>query len=137
MLFRSAILFATPFFVVFGSWSDIIGRKWIMLGGMLLAIVTYQPLFKGLLSLSDVTGQIQLEDLKQIKKTTSLVPGTQDTLRSVTHQYFYAAGAIQTVTVKDTVYANAGRVTIKPEIKTYTQLGNADRKSTRLNSITL
>ena len=35
-----AILLATPFFVVFGSWSDQIGRKWIMLGGMLLAIVT-------------------------------------------------------------------------------------------------
>ncbi|NDA62585.1 MAG: MFS transporter, partial [Chitinophagia bacterium] len=121
-----AILFATPFFVVFGSWSDKIGRKWIMLGGMLLAIVTYQPLFKGLLSLSDVTRQIQLEDLKQIKKTTSLVPGTQDTLRSVTHQYFYATGAIQTVTVKDTVYANAARVTLKPEIKTFTQLGSAE-----------
>lgn len=121
-----AILFATPFFVVFGSWSDKIGRKWIMLGGMLLAIFTYQPLFKGLLSLSDVTRQIQLEDLKQIKKTTALVPGTQDTLRSVTHQYFYAAGAIQTVTVKDTVYANPERVTIQPEIKTFTQLGNTE-----------
>jgi MFS family permease len=40
-----AILFATPFFVVFGGWSDRVGRKWIMLTGMFLAIVTYRPLF--------------------------------------------------------------------------------------------
>jgi MFS family permease len=40
-----AILFATPFFVVFGSWSDRVGRKWIMLAGMALAVVSYRPLF--------------------------------------------------------------------------------------------
>ncbi|MBN8790485.1 MAG: MHS family MFS transporter [Terrimonas sp.] len=50
-----AILFATPFFVVFGSWSDKVGRKWIMLGGMLLAIIFYKPIYKQFLSLSDTT----------------------------------------------------------------------------------
>ncbi|MCB0767219.1 MAG: MHS family MFS transporter [Flavobacteriales bacterium] len=40
-----AILFATPFFVVFGALSDRIGRKWIMISGMLLAVVSYRPLF--------------------------------------------------------------------------------------------
>lgn len=40
-----AILFATPFFVVFGAWSDRIGRKWIMIAGMVLAVFTYRPLF--------------------------------------------------------------------------------------------
>lgn len=40
-----AILFATPFFVVFGALSDRFGRKWIMLTGMLLAVVSYRPLF--------------------------------------------------------------------------------------------
>jgi len=41
-----AILFATPFFVVFGSWSDRVGRKWIMLTGMLLGIVCYRPIYQ-------------------------------------------------------------------------------------------
>ena len=41
-----AILFATPFFVVFGSWSDKVGRKWIMLAGMLIAIVSYNFIFQ-------------------------------------------------------------------------------------------
>ena len=49
-----AILFATPFFVVFGSWSDKVGRKWIMLTGMLLALFLYRPIYKQFVDLSDV-----------------------------------------------------------------------------------
>ena len=40
-----AILFATPFFVFWGWLSDRIGRKWIMMVGMLLGIITYRPIF--------------------------------------------------------------------------------------------
>lgn len=40
-----AIAFATPFFLLFGWLSDKVGRKWIMLGGMLLGIITYRPIF--------------------------------------------------------------------------------------------
>jgi MFS family permease len=39
------IAFATPFFLLFGWLSDKIGRKWIMLIGMLLGILTYRPIF--------------------------------------------------------------------------------------------
>jgi MFS family permease len=39
-----AIVFATPFFVIFGAWSDKVGRKWIMMTGMALAIFCYRPL---------------------------------------------------------------------------------------------
>jgi MFS family permease len=45
-----AIAFATPFFVFFGWLSDRIGRKWIMMAGMLLAIVTYRPIFSTFLN---------------------------------------------------------------------------------------
>jgi len=41
-----ALLAATPFFIFFGWLSDRIGRKWIMLGGMLLAIFSYRPTYK-------------------------------------------------------------------------------------------
>ncbi len=43
-----ALLIGTPMFVVFGTLSDRIGRKPIILAGMLLAVLTYFPLFKAL-----------------------------------------------------------------------------------------
>ncbi len=43
LLIAASLVIGTPFFVVFGSWSDKIGRKVIIMGGMLLAIITYIP----------------------------------------------------------------------------------------------
>ncbi len=43
-----ALLLATPFFVIFGALSDKIGRKPIIMAGLLIAAVTYMPLFKAL-----------------------------------------------------------------------------------------
>jgi MFS family permease len=41
-----AILFATPLFVFWGWLSDKIGRKWIMMVGMLCGVLFYRPIFK-------------------------------------------------------------------------------------------
>lgn len=43
-----ALLLATPFFVIFGSLSDKIGRKPIIMAGCLIAALTYFPIFQGL-----------------------------------------------------------------------------------------
>lgn len=43
-----ALLFAMPFFVFFGALSDRIGRKWIILTGCLLAMITYIPIYQGM-----------------------------------------------------------------------------------------
>ena len=40
-----AMLFAMPFFTVFGALSDKIGRKKIIMAGCLLAVVTYYPIY--------------------------------------------------------------------------------------------
>ncbi len=45
LLVAASLVIGTPFFVVFGSLSDKIGRKPIILAGMLLAVLTYFPLF--------------------------------------------------------------------------------------------
>ena len=47
-LVGAALLLGTPFFVIFGSLSDRIGRLKIILAGCLIASVSYFPLFKGL-----------------------------------------------------------------------------------------
>jgi MFS family permease len=41
-----ALLIGTPFFLFFGTLSDKIGRKPIILAGCLIAAVTYFPIFK-------------------------------------------------------------------------------------------
>ncbi|MEO6684837.1 MAG: MFS transporter [Dyadobacter sp.] len=58
-----AILFATPFFVIFGSWSDKVGRKWIMLSGMLLGILFYRPIYQYFIDATNV-GEFQKTELK-------------------------------------------------------------------------
>jgi MFS family permease len=113
-----AILFATPFFVVFGKWSDKVGRKWIMLTGMFLAIITYRPLFNQLLSISDTTNKKELVTRKEINTKMVPIDNTANTLRTVTSIRHYKEG-IRLVEVKtDTLYAQAGKATLKPDIKT-------------------
>jgi MFS family permease len=121
-----AILFGTPFFVLFGSWSDKIGRKWIMLAGMLLAIVTYKPLFNQLLQITDIKTKLEWVDLKQIKTTHTPIPKTSDTLRTIENRRFYIDGLVIVETKKDTAYATAGKITLKPETKMYKLMGDAD-----------
>jgi hypothetical protein len=48
VLIAIALALATPFFIFFGSLSDRIGRKTIILAGCLIAALTYFPIFKGL-----------------------------------------------------------------------------------------
>ncbi|WP_370662226.1 MFS transporter [Massilia solisilvae] len=48
ILIAISLALATPFFIFFGSLSDRIGRKWIILGGCLIAALTYFPIFKAI-----------------------------------------------------------------------------------------
>src|SRR6188508_317851 len=113
-----AILFATPFFVVFGKWSDKVGRKWIMLTGMFLAIVTYRPLFHQLFSISDTTNKKELVTRNEIKTKLIPISNTGNSLRTVISTRHYKEG-IRLIEVKtDTLYAEASKVTLKPDIKT-------------------
>lgn len=48
LLIAASLALGTPFFLIFGSLSDRIGRKKIILAGCILAALTYFPLFKAL-----------------------------------------------------------------------------------------
>ncbi|MGQ0541805.1 MAG: MFS transporter [Blastocatellia bacterium] len=80
-----ALLLGMPFFVVFGSLSDRIGRKWIILAGCLLAVLTYFPIYKAMQSAAGsnvvtatsqsdpVTGAIRLTP-QSLNDSSSLQP---------------------------------------------------------------
>jgi MFS family permease len=90
------ILFATPFFVVFGSWSDKVGRKWIMLTGMLLAITTYHFIFNQFLQLSDPGKRTELVEKRQHMGSITKYDKTKsgDSAVSTTTRMYYTDGAI-------------------------------------------
>ncbi|WP_167093232.1 MFS transporter [Parvibaculum indicum] len=48
LLIAASLLLATPFFIVFGSLSDRIGRKPVILAGCLIAALSYFPIFTAL-----------------------------------------------------------------------------------------
>ncbi|WP_151447176.1 MFS transporter [Lacisediminimonas profundi] len=48
LLIAASLVIGTPFFILFGSLSDKIGRKPIILGGCLIAALTYFPIFNAL-----------------------------------------------------------------------------------------
>jgi MFS family permease len=48
-----AIVLATPFFIVFGALSDRIGRKKVILGGALIAAVSYFPIYNLMFSVAN------------------------------------------------------------------------------------
>ncbi|RTL58490.1 MAG: MFS transporter [Sphingobacteriales bacterium] len=121
-----AILFATPFFVVFGSWSDKVGRKWIMMAGMLLAIITYRPLFNQLLSLTDTKNKIELTDKKLIEKISSNIESTKDVSIKTITKTVYEGGLLLTEIKTDTLFTETGKNSIKPDIKISKKVGTGD-----------
>lgn len=103
-----AILFATPFFVVFGTLSDRIGRKWIMLAGMALAIVTYRPIYQKFIDYTNPANKTDLLDASKTRKTDPVATlDSKDKKKMlVTVKYYsaYTDGAVYTYTKVDTIH---------------------------------
>jgi MFS family permease len=53
LILMIALLLGAPFFIVFGSLSDRIGRRPIMIAGFLLAVLTYIPVFNAFTTYKD------------------------------------------------------------------------------------
>src|ERR1700754_4907996 len=120
-----AILFATPFFVLFGGWSDRIGRKWIMLIGMLLAILTYPVLFKQLLSITSPESRTEQIGQKEIRSSVAFIGHSRDLIRTSSTLRHYEGGMLVTETAKDTVYAS-GKPAAKPITSSSRTLSDSD-----------
>ncbi len=110
-----AILAVTPFFLVFGAWSDKVGRKAIMMSGMLLAIVTYRPIYKAMYHLADPDAKTEIMAQRSVN-TTVVVTATGDSTFTTATMRFFTDGASLKVVKKATVLADASKLAVKPEI---------------------
>jgi MFS family permease len=100
-----AILFATPFFVIFGYWSDRIGRKWIMLAGMLAGILYYNPIFSRFLRGSDIS-KWDKSSMQFVKSDTKTSMAGNDSVIQISSQYKLPDGSGFTQVVTDTIFRN-------------------------------
>lgn len=100
-----SILLATPFFLVFGAWSDKIGRKTIMLGGMLLAILTYFPIYKMMYSLADPKAKTEVVE-RSGTNTALAVNASGDSTRTTTVVKSFTDGSSMKVVTKAVVPAD-------------------------------
>lgn len=117
-----ALLIGTPLFIVFGRWSDKVGRKYIMMAGLILAVIAYRPIYKTMYALADVTTKTEIsskeatntshEELITIKKeysdgsflteninTAGIASGRQITLGSSSYWYMILLVALQVIFV--------------------------------------
>lgn len=98
-----AIAFATPFFLLFGWLSDKIGRKWIMMAGMLLGIVTYRPIFNTFLYDADV----KKWESNLISESSNKVQHGPDTIVTTSINYKTGNGILYTSVISDTLNARS------------------------------
>jgi MFS family permease len=92
-----AILLATPFFLVFGAWSDKVGRKPIMLGGMLLAILTYFPIYKMMYKQADVKAKTEVTERSSAGTAVAVSAAGDSTLTTTTVKAFTDGSTLKTV----------------------------------------
>ncbi|MFT4095042.1 MAG: MFS transporter [Niabella sp.] len=99
-----AILFATPFFIFFGWLSDRVGRKWIMLLGMLVAVLTYRPIFNFFLEQSDTTAWGQVAESAKPETVKKAIGSKGDSIITTTISFKLYGGSsyryVQTDTLK-------------------------------------
>src|SRR6478735_1288118 len=67
-LIMIALLFGTPFFVVFGALSDKIGRKWIMMTGMLIALLTYRHIYSAMFNAGSISNKTLINSPVEINQ---------------------------------------------------------------------
>ncbi len=124
-----ALILGTPFFILFGWLSDKVGRKYIMMGGMLCAILLYRPIYKTMYETTNVKNKTEIVD--QFKLIAELKENKKQTMDSIyiTNKVFIDGTTFNEV---KTVTLENGKAKIvdgksKVETKTTITINNSDR----------
>lgn len=96
-----ALMLGTPFFLVFGWLSDKIGRKWIMMAGMLIAIVSYRPIYENMYQTTNVANKVEVSTSNSMVNNVNTVTTvyTDSTVRKEIQKTSPTNGAITSTTL--------------------------------------
>jgi MFS family permease len=106
-----ALLLGTPLFIFFGAWSDKVGRKFIMLAGMLLAVCLYRPIYQQMYSLTNTSLKTEVKENESIERSMTVQDG--DTIRTLNHIRVYSD---QTILSEITKENNSSKPETKKEV---------------------
>lgn len=116
-----AIAFATPFFIFWGWLSDKVGRKWIMMAGMLLGIITYRPIFNTFLKDTNVGIGNNLSEKRknflQLEKAGMTTLFQSDSLKVVEDVYVSPKGELVTAVITRKPVIENGVVNYKETVE--------------------
>jgi MHS family proline/betaine transporter-like MFS transporter len=114
-----ALVIGTPLFIYFGSLSDRIGRKYIMMIGLLLAVLMYRPIYPKMYSLSDINQKTEITESYSITSTFSLLEGTKDSVKTTNKDHVFTDGS--KFTESTTLFLNSDQAV---EVNTQILLGD-------------
>ncbi len=122
------LLLGTPFFVVFGALSDKIGRKGIMLAGMLLAIICYRPIFEKMYQTTNLKNKEEIVANTKVDVVRAITPkSATDSLITTTTLKEFTDGTQYKEVKKLMLLADASKKAPEPDIKRATTLNSSDR----------
>jgi MFS family permease len=109
-----ALLLGTPLFIFFGWWSDKVGRKYIMLFGMLGAVFLYRPVYSKMYDLAQVSGKTELTNERLIEKSTTMSGGSEGQIEKITKKF--EGGGQQVLTSITEIKEGKENTTLKQEV---------------------
>jgi MFS family permease len=124
-----ALVLGTPFFILFGWLSDKLGRKYIMMGGMLLAILLYRPIYKTMYETTSVKNKTEIvEKTKLVAEIKENKKQKMDSIYTTNKEYTDGTALLEIKTVS---LENGKAVIVdgkaKTEVKTTININSNDR----------
>lgn len=110
-IIATALVIGTPLFIFFGWLSDRIGRKMIMMTGLLLAVLLYRPIYQKMYSLSDLSLKQEIVEGKSFISSRTFIE-SGDTLVTKTMENVFTDGT----RAREVTKIASGKSEVKSEV---------------------